>query len=522
MAVDNIIGRQKEKLKLDSLFQSEDSCFFLIYGRRRIGKTHLISEFFKDRPDTLFLSFKAEYELRKSPEIQAYNLRKEIDNFLQSFQIDISTLLFRKEEPLWSETFNYLEKAINILRKKEKDKKIVIFFDELPWFYSKKDKKEFIGILSNFWTKFILQHPEKTHLKVFASGSATRTIFQDLIGARGGLFQSKDKSVYKLNPFNLVEVKNFLIHKGIKLPNEEIIKLYFAIGGVADYLDQFSSKHTVDSFINEFYFKNENNYNKGLSEFLKSSFDDHPSHRLVLDAISLTKKGITQQEIQGKTKISSRDLAKILLELSETGLISKNIELAPSSKINRKSKNKPQIESKRRKPHNIRYKLFDEMVLFNYYWINGNQYNSQSSWNPSSPLHKEWKGRMFETICFKNVELIVAAKKYGAQTLYDTHYWANEKADIDFLIDRSDNAIDIFEMKCYEKGFNMEKNYLQDLFNKREELVEWIQSFKNKNLTPYKLKSILITIVSFTDATIPKECQGTDKVADTIIFSNLF
>ncbi len=44
-----IIGRKKEIEKLEELYNSDKSEFVAIYGRRRVGKTFLISELYSDR-----------------------------------------------------------------------------------------------------------------------------------------------------------------------------------------------------------------------------------------------------------------------------------------------------------------------------------------------------------------------------------------------------------------------------------------------------------------------------------------
>jgi hypothetical protein len=45
----NIIGRESEKKKLSKILNSNEAEFLAIYGRRRVGKTFLIHEFFQGR-----------------------------------------------------------------------------------------------------------------------------------------------------------------------------------------------------------------------------------------------------------------------------------------------------------------------------------------------------------------------------------------------------------------------------------------------------------------------------------------
>ena len=45
----NIIGRNYEKQRLKELYNSKQSEFVAIYGRRRVGKTFIIREMFENK-----------------------------------------------------------------------------------------------------------------------------------------------------------------------------------------------------------------------------------------------------------------------------------------------------------------------------------------------------------------------------------------------------------------------------------------------------------------------------------------
>lgn len=49
-----IIGRKQEKVLLQQVFDASRAEFLALYGRRRVGKTFLIKNFFDKRPNTLF------------------------------------------------------------------------------------------------------------------------------------------------------------------------------------------------------------------------------------------------------------------------------------------------------------------------------------------------------------------------------------------------------------------------------------------------------------------------------------
>jgi hypothetical protein len=72
----------------------------------------------------------------------------------------------------------------------------------------------------------------------------------------------------------------------------------------------------------------------------------------------------------------------------------------------------------------------------------------------------EWKGKLFELVCFKHFQYIEEFKNYKYQDNYSKHFWTTKEADIDLLVDRND-VIDIFEMKCYDNGYEIEESYFK-------------------------------------------------------------
>lgn len=55
MKADLIIGRDKEKAELQRCIDSDRSELVIVYGRRRVGKTYLVDEFFGRKYDFTFV-----------------------------------------------------------------------------------------------------------------------------------------------------------------------------------------------------------------------------------------------------------------------------------------------------------------------------------------------------------------------------------------------------------------------------------------------------------------------------------
>jgi len=114
-----IVGRAIEKAKLTSSINSHRSELIAIYGRRRIGKTHLIREFYRDR---IIFSFSGMNGATKSVQIENFMLKL----------YEVTTQPEESELPQsWLQAFNKLKQFLKSIRKTKKKK--IIFIDEFPW-----------------------------------------------------------------------------------------------------------------------------------------------------------------------------------------------------------------------------------------------------------------------------------------------------------------------------------------------------------------------------------------------------
>ena len=119
-----IVGREKEKIELERLYQRNEPVFLALYGRRGAGKTFLINEFFKDR---LIFKHTGVYS-GKSKDLSAKEARElELEYFADSLR------KHGQEIPVpllsWREAFNELERLITNGGKEDRK---AVFIDEMP------------------------------------------------------------------------------------------------------------------------------------------------------------------------------------------------------------------------------------------------------------------------------------------------------------------------------------------------------------------------------------------------------
>jgi uncharacterized protein len=203
MTSHRIIGREQEKDKLNKILQSDEAEFLALYGRRRVGKTFLIRNHLKNH---LIFDLSGSKDGSKKEQ-----LRNFFDEYLQRTHGQAETV----PPDSWQEAFRYLAAYLAALP--PTDAKHVVFLDEMPWLDT--PKSGFIPALEFFWNQYVSKLDQ---VLLIACGSASSWIRKNLIRARGGLYNRITQRI-KLMPFNLYETEAFLQHKGIVMPQYQIL-----------------------------------------------------------------------------------------------------------------------------------------------------------------------------------------------------------------------------------------------------------------------------------------------------------
>ena len=207
------IGREKELSTLEKLYSSDSFEFAVIYGRRRVGKTTLISNFCKDKESIFFVAeeFDNEFNLRKFTEVV---LEKYKENYIDKFTD-------------WLKAFKYIAS-------KAKNERLILVIDEFP--YIAKANRTLMSILQNIIDHEFLE----TKIMLILCGSAMSFMENKVLGYKSPLFGRRTAQM-QIKPFNFYEASRFLENYSI---NDRIIT-YSILGGVPQYLLKFDYKKSV-------------------------------------------------------------------------------------------------------------------------------------------------------------------------------------------------------------------------------------------------------------------------------------
>jgi AAA+ ATPase superfamily predicted ATPase len=445
------IGRTDEIITLKSLLDFEQSDLVAIIGRRRIGKTYLVKNVFKNQFAFHITGVKNADKM----------------TMLQAFVGKIEELS-KSKYPLivpdnWMEAFRMLK---NYLTSIKGSKKKIVFLDEFPWMDS--HKSGFLSAFEFFWNDWAVDQ----NIIVIVCGSSTSWMLTNVVNNNAGLHNRITKYI-RLEPFTLRETQQFLQAKGIKLPHYDMIQLYMALGGVPYYLNEVHKGESPTQSIDRILFSEKSSLKNEFQNLYRALFDQYEKYELVVKILSMKQKGLTRQEIIEATKISNGGgLTRILTELEECSFIKSYHPFGKEKK-------------------DVIYRLIDEYSLF-YFQFNPDKKTIGSFIQMSNtPKFKSWAGFAFESLCIKHIQPIKQA--LGISGIYATHssYYAKATGEdagfqIDMLIDRNDNAINICEMKFYATEYELTKKEAEKLRIRRE-------LFRTKTNTRKYLINTLIT-----------------------------
>jgi len=455
-------GREREKKQLQELYDSGKAEFMAIYGRRRVGKTFLVSEFFKDKG--IYFEITGSKKAPKS---------EQISNFYREF-----TALFpeenRGEKPKdWGDALNRLQLA---LQKLPETQKIVLFFDELPWLAA--PRSGFLPALDYFWNRHISR---MNNVKLIVCGSAASWMIRHVVDDKGGLY-GRLSAQMRLEPFTLSEVEHLLLARGVKLDRKQLITLYMAIGGIPKYLNFVKPGLSAVQMINEFCFKPQGFLFQEFPKLFKSLFDDAHKHVKIVKILAENRYGLSQIEIFEKAELPTGGHSSSLLEeLEESGFI---MSIPAYGK---------QVKQRR-------WRLIDEYSYFYLTWIEGIrssilQRTDSDYWLKcqASQSWLTWAGYAFENVCLKYVGKIKEALGISGVSSVDVQWsFRGDKnadgAQIDLLIDRADNCINLCEMRFSNDMYVLTKKDQEALERKERVFRRETQTHKTifvTMITPY-------------------------------------
>lgn len=436
MAYKNIIGRKEEITMLEKFFNSSKSEFVAVYGRRRVGKSYLVEEVYRDK-----IVFRAIGSYIKGEDVRSYK-QTQLDHFYESL-LDCGMPEETPRPTHWREAFRLLRKYLEGVRSKRR----VIFLDELPWLAGPQSS-EMITELGYFWNSWA---DRQRNVVLIVCGSATSWMLDNVIRDYGGL-HGRLTGTIRLLPFTLKECGLYFKKHGFHLSRYEIAVAYMSFGGIPYYLDKMDNTKNLSENIDDFFFK-DTRIHQEFKDVYAGLYTTSERYVEVVKILGTKFYGMPRSELVETMKIETGGtFTKVLDNLYESGIIRKYPRYGNG-----------RVETV--------YQLKDFFSLFYLHFIQGRD-TGAGNWRSlqRTPTFYTWAGNTFELLCVEHLSQM--REKLRIATINRNYCWKGEAPNgsmvqIDLVLEwKGERTVYICEMKFSEYEFTIDRHYEKELENK--------------------------------------------------------
>lgn len=409
------IGRENELEDLNRIYNSDKFEFAVMYGRRRIGKTTLLSHFCNDKDSIFYVA-------------EEHNDKFCLNNFSKIILNHFNMTGFINN-------FNDWETAFKFIGKQAENKRIVLVIDEFP--YIAYANKSIPSILQN-----VIDHYLKdTKLFLIICGSSMSFMEKEVLSYKSPLFGRKTSQM-KLEPFNFFTSSKFFP----KYSLEDKVRCYGILGGIPQYLEKFNDSLTVEENIKESFLNKSSYFYDEPRNLLKQELREPQFYNTIIEVIA---KGASKlNQISTKVGESTDKCAKYVNNLIELGILKKEIPLG-DKETSRKTI----------------YSVNDSMFKFWYKFVFGNSELIEQRKidylyeNIIEPYTSDYLGATFEEICIQYMRKYNGSEKLPFIFHSIGRWWGNNphkkrEEEIDIICKNNDSII-FGECKWRNEEINM-------------------------------------------------------------------
>lgn len=284
---DIFIGRETELADMNELYRQPRFQMFVLYGRRRVGKTTLLNEFCKDK-ESIFYS------------AEQSNAKLNLDKF--------STLVFQYYHETNLEPFSSWTNALSYIDEHQHEKRLVLVIDEFPYLVRKNR-----ALLSEL--QHIIDHKlKKGNLFLILCGSYMGFMEKEVLSSKSPLFGRRTGQLH-MKPFSYQNAIKFLDH----FSDEEKLQLYGAFGGTPLYLQQVNSGESFEENLKRAFLKNTSYLYEEPLLLLRQEVQEPGVYSAIIEAIA---SGYTKaNEISTKIGEDAAKCLKYMKTLCELGIV---------------------------------------------------------------------------------------------------------------------------------------------------------------------------------------------------------
>ncbi len=423
--ISTFVGREKELSLLEKEWQKKRGSLVVLYGRRRIGKTRLMTEFIKDKPGVFYVGEDV------SPHIQIMRFREKLAEFMQDEVL--GSLDFRD----WDQLFAYFMKNLP-------EERFYLCIDEFS--YLIKNDRSILSTLQKYWDSVL----SESNICILLSGSMLGLMSEMVLSYASPLYGRRSRDIL-LEGLPFADACKFL-----DMPFEDALKTYMVLGGVPEYLLKASEYGSLDEFIENEFFDRYGYFYREPYFIISQEFRELKTYFSILDAVASgnSKPG----EIANFVGMEARKIYPYIENLIRLGFLERRVSLFGSSRMG---------------IYLIKDQVFD-------FWFNFVSANKEAIERDSLEFRADpealrmYFARKFETFVEREFVpfLLPSALRTGR--------WWHKNEEIDVLaVDEAENTITFIECKWRTLNKNSAEKFLEAL-KRKSPLVKWGDTSRNE------------------------------------------
>jgi len=386
--------RAEEIDALETAFESPGHGFYVVYGRRRVGKTELLKEFCADRPHIYFLA---------AQEAQDRQREKFIEKVADYFDDRVPRI------DGWDEAFAYLGEKLAT-------EQLVIAIDEFPYLVEENDS------LPSYLQSFVDEQLTDTESMLVLCGSSVSTMESAVLGHESPLYGRRTGQI-DVQPFSFQQAQDIIADD-----IEDAIRSFAVTGGTPMYLTLFDYDHSLKENIQTHILSPTARLYNEPEFLLRTELRNPARYMSILESIATGHT--TPNEISGATGIDVGPLSKYLQTLRRLRLIDREVPVTASPKQSKRS----------------RYQVADEFLRFWFRFVEPNRSSIEEAPDivyegtiePNLPDHV---ATTFEDVCQETVWEAIRRGEFGPYSAVGRWWYGEDEIDIVGLAPDADRIL---------------------------------------------------------------------------------
>lgn len=471
--MDKIIGREAEIGKLEALTKSPRAEFVALYGRRRVGKTFLINQVFKNQ-----FAFKMTGVIEGSLKDQFTAFKDAMEEFGYALP----------ETPKdWMTAFVMLKNALKEVARN--GERCIVFIDELPALDA--ENSNVAGAVGYFWNSWASL---QDNVILIICGSATSWMITNVIDSKGGLHDRLTEEM-PIHPFTLREVEEYLNANQFVWNRQMMLQAYMIFGGIPYYISLLDNRESLVQNIDRLFFSRDTKMRREFRRLFNTLYKSPERYIEIVKTLAKSRHGMTREQLATALKCANNGhLGNKLEDLVQCDLIRKNI-----------------VREKEIKSKDAIYQLCDFFSLFYLTFVDRAEVETEYwSHHINTSEVNTWMGLAYERICMAHIPQIKLALRIdGISTL--CYSWRSKTtkpaAQIDIIIERSDKIVNICEVKYSQDEYELDKEEYEKINHRRSTFIaetglrhaSWLTMITTEGLKKGMYSGMIQNVVKLDD-----------------------